>query len=141
MHFHGQMSTQPSHMMHSDWSMWMNCLGLTAFCNSSGETSWRTYSPGNDGRGGLASVFAISPPSGPRHNRSAEHRPALDGAFGRRTTTALLELHPEGHVQAEHQNVDAGGDDVAQRLVGHDDSAAPADCHRRLAELDAVTGD
>ena len=31
MHFHGQMSTQPSHMMHSDWSMWMNCLGLTAF--------------------------------------------------------------------------------------------------------------
>ena len=30
MHFHGQMSTQPSHMMHSDWSMWMNCLGLTA---------------------------------------------------------------------------------------------------------------
>ena len=31
MHFHGQMSTQPSHMMHSDWSMWMNCFGLTAF--------------------------------------------------------------------------------------------------------------
>ena len=31
MHFHGQMSTQPSHMMHSVWSMWMNCLGLTAF--------------------------------------------------------------------------------------------------------------
>ena len=30
MHFHGQMSTQPSHMMHSDWSMWRNCLGLTA---------------------------------------------------------------------------------------------------------------
>ena len=30
MHFHGQMSTQPSHMMHSVWSMWMNCLGLTA---------------------------------------------------------------------------------------------------------------
>ena len=31
MHFHGQMSTQPSHMMHSVWSMWMNCLGFTAF--------------------------------------------------------------------------------------------------------------
>jgi hypothetical protein len=31
MHFHGQMSTQPSHMMHSDWSMEMNCFGLTAF--------------------------------------------------------------------------------------------------------------
>ena len=30
MHFHGQMSTQPSHVMHSDWSMWMNCFGLTA---------------------------------------------------------------------------------------------------------------
>ena len=30
MHFHGQMSTQPSHMMHSVWSMWMNCFGLTA---------------------------------------------------------------------------------------------------------------
>ena len=33
MHFHGQMSTQPSHMMHSDWSMWMNCLGLTALAS------------------------------------------------------------------------------------------------------------
>ena len=31
MHFHGQMSTQPSHMMHSAWSMWRNCLGLTLF--------------------------------------------------------------------------------------------------------------
>ena len=30
MHFQGQMSTQPSHMMHSVWSMWMNCFGLTA---------------------------------------------------------------------------------------------------------------
>ena len=30
MHFQGQMSTQPSHMMHSVWSMWMNCLGFTA---------------------------------------------------------------------------------------------------------------
>ena len=30
MHFHGQMSTQPSQAMHSVWSMWMNCLGLTA---------------------------------------------------------------------------------------------------------------
>ena len=30
MRFHGQMSTHPSHMMHSVWSMWMNCFGLTA---------------------------------------------------------------------------------------------------------------
>ena len=42
MHFHGQMSTQPSHMMHSDWSMWMNCLGLTAFDSQAASTSWRT---------------------------------------------------------------------------------------------------
>ena len=42
MHFHGQMSTQPSHMMHSDWSMWRNCLGLTDRPRSSGATSWRT---------------------------------------------------------------------------------------------------
>ena len=35
MHFHGQMSTQPSHMMHSDWSMWRNCLGLTDLASSS----------------------------------------------------------------------------------------------------------
>ena len=42
MHFHGQMSTQPSHMMHSDWSMWMNCLGLTAADNQAASTSWRT---------------------------------------------------------------------------------------------------
>ena len=30
MHFHGQMSTQPSQAIHSVWSMWMNCFGLTA---------------------------------------------------------------------------------------------------------------
>ena len=42
MHFHGQMSTQPSHMMHSDWSMWMNCFGLTAFDSQSASTSCRT---------------------------------------------------------------------------------------------------
>ena len=42
MHFHGQMSTQPSHMMHSDWSMWMNCLGFTAAESHSESTSART---------------------------------------------------------------------------------------------------
>ena len=42
MHFHGQMSTQPSHMMHSDWSMWMNCLGLTTWPSQAASTSWRT---------------------------------------------------------------------------------------------------
>ena len=42
MHFHGQMSTQPSHMMHSDWSMWMNCFGLTALPSHAASTSWRT---------------------------------------------------------------------------------------------------
>ena len=42
MHFHGQMSTQPSHMMHSDWSMWMNCLGLTALDSQAASTSCST---------------------------------------------------------------------------------------------------
>ena len=42
MHFHGQMSTQPSHMMHSDWSMWMNCFGLTALPSQAASTSCRT---------------------------------------------------------------------------------------------------
>ena len=42
MHFHGQMSTQPSHMMHSDWSMWMNCFGFTALPSHAASTSWRT---------------------------------------------------------------------------------------------------
>ena len=42
MHFHGQMSTQPSHMMHSDWSMWMNCLGLTAADSQAASTSCST---------------------------------------------------------------------------------------------------
>ena len=31
MHFQGQMSTQPSHRMHSAWSMCRNCFGLTAW--------------------------------------------------------------------------------------------------------------
>src|SRR5437763_10960504 len=60
MHFHGQMSTQPSHMMHSDWSMWMNCLGLTVLVRSSGAISVSTYSPGKSGIGGLASVLAMT---------------------------------------------------------------------------------
>ncbi len=29
MHFHGQMSTQPSQRMHSAWSMCRNCFGFT----------------------------------------------------------------------------------------------------------------
>src|ERR1700737_1725387 len=60
MHFHGQMSTQPSHMMHSDWSMWRNCLGLTAFERSADSISVRVYSPGKLGIGGLASVRAMA---------------------------------------------------------------------------------
>ncbi len=39
MHFHGQMSTQPSQRMHSAWSMWRNCFGLTAWVRKLGSTS------------------------------------------------------------------------------------------------------
>src|SRR5215217_7092522 len=89
MHFHGQMSTQPSHMMHSDWSMWRNCLGLTDLDRSSGATSVSTYSPGKAGIGGLASVFAISrysdlPDEGPAEGRR------LDGRGRRRLLAPLL---------------------------------------------------
>ena len=37
MHFHGQMSTQPSQRMHSAWSMWRNCFGLTAWVRKPGR--------------------------------------------------------------------------------------------------------
>src|SRR5438132_14419564 len=63
MHFQGQMSTQPSHMMHSDWSMWRNCLGLTALESSSGAISVRVYSPGKLGIGGFASLRPMDHPS------------------------------------------------------------------------------
>ena len=39
MHFHGQMSTQPSQRMHSAWSMWRNCFGFTAEVRKAGSTS------------------------------------------------------------------------------------------------------
>src|SRR5207248_9592251 len=78
MHFHGQMSTQPSHMMHSDWSMWMNCLGLTALVRSSDAISVSTYSPGKSGIGGVGSVLA--------HSGAPHQRPPLSRALqlGRR---------------------------------------------------------
>src|SRR5690349_3897282 len=124
MHFHGQMSTQPSHMMHSDWSMWMNCLGLTAFWSSSGETSCRTYSPGNEGRGGLASVLAIGPPLSPLDHGPAERRCARH-LGGSRLAATLLEGDPQPGLGYQEQDVDGGGDDVAERLERHDDAAAP----------------
>src|SRR5689334_21358418 len=60
MHFHGQMSTQPSQRMHSAWSMCRNCLGLTAWVSQLGSTSCNTYEVENSGIGGLASFLAIS---------------------------------------------------------------------------------
>src|SRR5947209_13214880 len=118
MHFHGQMSTQPSHMMHSDWSMWMNCLGLTAFCSSSGETSCRTYSPGNDGRGGLASVLAMRPPSGPLHHGPAEGRCASHLAGGSRLAATLLAGDPPPHMGDQHQAGAVRGADSPTRVGG-----------------------
>src|SRR4051812_4268907 len=59
MHFHGQMSTQPSQRMHSAWSMCRNCLGLTAWVSHLGSTSCNTYESENSGIGGFASVLAI----------------------------------------------------------------------------------
>ncbi len=41
MHFHGQMSTQPSQRMHSAWSMCRNCFGFTAWVRKLGSTSCR----------------------------------------------------------------------------------------------------
>src|SRR3989440_7685075 len=60
MHFHGQMSTQPSHRMHSAWSMCRNCLGFTAWVSHLGSTSCRTYEVENSGIGGFASLRAMS---------------------------------------------------------------------------------
>src|SRR5581483_6187512 len=102
----------------------MNCLGLTAFCRSSGATSWRTYSPGNEGRGGLASVFAMAPPLRPLDQGSVEHRGPLHVGGGRLAAT-LLEGDPQRHLEDEHRDVDGGGDDVAERLERHED-ASPA---------------
>src|SRR5262249_50811423 len=60
MHFQGQMSTQPSHRMHSAWSMCRNCLGLTDWVSHLGSTSCSTYEVENSGIGGFASVFGTS---------------------------------------------------------------------------------
>src|SRR5207248_5830237 len=103
----------------------MNCLGLTAFWSSSGETSCRTYSPGNDGRGGLASVLAIGPPLGPRHHGTAEGRGPRHLASGGRLAATLLVGDPQPDLRHQKDDVDAGGDDVAERLE-RDDDAAPA---------------
>ena len=64
MHFHGQMSTQPSQRMHSAWSMCRNCFGFTAWVSHFGSTSCSTYEVENSGIGGFASLRAIThPPS------------------------------------------------------------------------------
>src|SRR5689334_15890720 len=111
MHFHGQMSTQPSHMMHSAWSMWRNCLGLTDLPSSSGLISASVYSPGNAGIGGLASVRAMR--SDLLHEGTAEGR--LDHLnFGLPLTT-LLPRRPQGNLRAQEDDVDARDDDVTDR--------------------------
>src|SRR4051794_25461342 len=60
MHFHGQMSTQPSQRMHSAWSMCRNCLGFTAWVSHLGSTSCKTYESENSGIGGVGSVWGIA---------------------------------------------------------------------------------
>src|SRR5450631_118416 len=60
MHFHGQMSTQPSQRMHSAWSMCRNCFGFTAWVSHLGSTSWSTYEVENSGIGGFASLRAMT---------------------------------------------------------------------------------
>src|ERR1700751_512474 len=107
--------------------MWMNCLGFTAFCKSSGETSCRTYSPGKEGSGGLASVLGMRPPLGPYHGPAERRGPRHLGS-GRLTAT-LLERDPQRHLQTQHHDVDGCGDDVAQGLERDDD---PATSGRRL---------
>src|SRR5947207_10673711 len=130
MHFHGQMSTQPSHMMHSDWSMLRNCLGLTDFPSWSVPISARTYSPGKDGMGGLASVLAMS---GPPHERAPERR-RLDRRRRLLRATALLEDGPQRDVHAEHDHVDDRDDDVPHRLLGDQHAAVTAEEREPLLE-------
>ena len=48
--------------MHSAWSMWRNCFGLTAWVSHFGSTSCNTYEVENSGIGGFASVRAITDP-------------------------------------------------------------------------------
>src|SRR5215831_9123977 len=100
MHFHGQISTQPSHKMHSAWSMCRNCLGFTACVSHFGSTSCKTYEVENSGIGGLASVRAMTTPSlrsghgtavrggalrtaETREHRAARDRTLLGCCFGR----------------------------------------------------------
>src|SRR5215468_4836438 len=80
MHFHGQMSTQPSHKMHSAWSMCRNCFGFTACVSHLGSTSCNTYEVENSGIGGLASVRATTTP----HSEVVTGRPYADVRFERR---------------------------------------------------------
>src|SRR5438128_652633 len=117
MHFHGQMSTQPSHMMHSDWSIWRNCFGLTDLLSASTPISVRTYSPGNDGSGGLASFLAMG--SGLPNQRTAVRRQEL--GRGRLPLVALLPPQPGVELAAKNHDVEASGDDVAQHLGRHDE--------------------
>src|SRR3954470_10008437 len=135
MHFHGQMSTQPSHMMHSDWSMWRNCLGLTALPRSSGAISVSTYSPGNDGMGGLASVRAIAASDLP-YQRAAVCR-CLDRRGGRRLLPPVLPPEPHVDLEQPEDDVEGRGDDVADHLLA-DDDAAPPEERDAVAEDDVV---
>src|SRR5579871_1824262 len=121
MHFHGQMSTQPSHMMHSDWSMCRNCLGLTALVKSSGAISVSVYSPGKLGSGGLASERAIS---GLLHERTAVGGGAERGARLGGLLAPTLPPQPHQGLADQTDPVDDHGDDVANVLRGDLDLAA-----------------
>src|SRR4029079_6069031 len=111
--------------------MWRNCFGFTDLVSSSDAISWRTYSPGNAGIGGSVSVLAASVLP---HERATE---LGDRDLGALLLTALLPHGPERDVPTEHYDVDARGDDVAQRLVRDKDATRTADRGRRVAELDA----
>src|SRR3954452_12822125 len=102
MHFNGQMSKQPSHMMHSDWSMWMNCLGLTALVRSSGAISVSTYSPGKSGIDGLASVLAMTDQFYGNHRANLTDRTKRPPFSSRSHTTEVPERDEKGRGGARH---------------------------------------
>ena len=127
MHFHGQMSTQPSQRMHSAWSMWRNCFGLTA-CGEERRVDFLQHVVGREvghrrvgvGAGHRRHAFAFE-----RVDRSAERsrrsgRPKRDVrgfVGGRLRPSALLPHHEQRDVQAEEHDVDHDDDDVAHGLL------------------------
>ena len=135
MHFHGQMSTQPSQRMHSAWSMWRNCFGFTD-CGQVRRVDFlelvvdREVGHGRVGIGAchqrhrrpLGAGRGLGAGAGAAAQRAAEARPlrgvsSAGGFLRRRRCASATSTNSEDVEPEQRRRRCMRDDDVAQRRV------------------------